>query len=496
MPKVKESASVKLKAFVSKYGENIFSTDGRILFCKICDVRVAAEKKFTIEQHMSREKHKRGLQRLENKSSVNLQQMLLGDTCSTFSPFCEKLCEAFLSADISLHKLNHPKLRTFLEEETGKLIPDPRTLRRTYIARCYDKTLKKIREMIGERNVFVSIDETTDSMGRYVANVIVGVLEAHSPGEQFLLHCEQLDKVNYSTISLVFDHALRILWPDGIRNSNVLLFITDAAPYMMKAAASLSALYPKMVHVTCLAHALHRVAEEVRANFPEVDKLIGCVKKVFLKAPSRISAFKTEAPEIQLPFSPVLTRWGTWLQACSYYCKNFDVVKKVVDSFDNGESVSIKKAQELLADKEIAGKLSYINTNFGFLPDVITALEKSQVTLVEQLQIVDKVVNDLSRACGKVGDAVSMKMKNCLSKNRGYTTLCSIGRALSGENFSLPDCELNPGDIACFQFAPIVSVEVERSFSIYKSVLADNRQSFLFENLRQVLIVNCNSKLL
>ncbi|KAJ9594052.1 hypothetical protein L9F63_014529, partial [Diploptera punctata] len=81
-------------------------------------------------------------------------QMLLGETCSTFSPFCEKLCETFLSADIPLHKLNHPKLRTFLEEETGKLIPDPRTLRRTYVAR------------------------------------------------------------------LVFDHALRILWPDGIRNSN------------------------------------------------------------------------------------------------------------------------------------------------------------------------------------------------------------------------------------------------------------------------------------
>ncbi|KAJ4437587.1 hypothetical protein ANN_17732 [Periplaneta americana] len=161
-------------------------------------------------------------------------------------------------------------------------------------------------------------------MGRYVANVIVGVLEAHSPGEQFLLHCEQLDEVNYSTISLVFDHALRILWPDGIRNSNALLFITDAATYMMKAAASLNALYPKMVHVTCLAHPLHRVAEEVRPNFPEVDKLIGCVKKVFLKAPSRISAFKTEAPEIQLPFSTVLTRCGTWLQACSYYCKTFE----------------------------------------------------------------------------------------------------------------------------------------------------------------------------
>ena len=69
-----------------------------------------------------------------------------------------------------------------------------------------------------------------------------------------------------------------------------------------------------------------------------------------------------------------------------------------------------------------------------------------------------------------------MKMNKCITKNRGYTTLCSIGRAFSGENFSLADCELNPEDIACFQYAPILSVEVERSFSIYKSVLADNIQ--------------------
>ena len=77
---------------------------------------------------------------------------------------------------------------------------------------------------------------------------------------------------------------------------------------------------------------------------------------------------------------------------------------------------------------------------------------------------------------------LSMKMKKCITKNRGYTTLCSIGRALSGENFSLADSELNPGDIACFQYAPIVSGEVERSFSIYNSVLADNRQSFCLKH--------------
>ena len=63
-------------------------------------------------------------------------------------------------------------------------------------------------------------------------------------------------------------------------------------------------------------------------------------------------------------------------------------MKKVVHSFDNGESVSITKEQELLADKDISSrpKLSYINANFGFLPAAVTSLEKSQATLLEQLQ--------------------------------------------------------------------------------------------------------------
>ena len=64
------------------------------------------------------------------------------------------------------------------------------------------------------------------------------------------------------------------LWLDGIRHRDVLLFVTDAAPYFVKAAKSIMSFYPKMIHMTCLAHALHRVAEEVRGLFLEVDNLV------------------------------------------------------------------------------------------------------------------------------------------------------------------------------------------------------------------------------
>jgi hypothetical protein len=80
---------------------------------------------------------------------------------------------------------------------------------------------------------------------------------------------------------------------------------------MIKAAKALQLLYPKMIHVTCLADALHRLAEEVCGRYPEVEKLIANGKKIFIKSPLRVQKFKEEAPILLLPPQPNVTRWGT-----------------------------------------------------------------------------------------------------------------------------------------------------------------------------------------
>ena len=122
----------------------------------------------------------------------------------------------------------------------------------------------------GDKNkIWVSIDETSDVDGRFAANV-VGTLKHEQPGEIFLLACEVLERANNSSIGVVFDSAMNLRWPYKVQRDNVLLFVSDAAPYMIKAGKTLQLLYPKMIHVTCLAHALHRVAEEVRGSYPEV----------------------------------------------------------------------------------------------------------------------------------------------------------------------------------------------------------------------------------
>lgn len=40
----------------------------------------------------------------------------------------------------------------------------------------------------------------------------------------------------------------------GVDRNKVLLFVTDAAPYMVASAKVMMVLYPKMIHVTCVAH--------------------------------------------------------------------------------------------------------------------------------------------------------------------------------------------------------------------------------------------------
>lgn len=76
MPKIKSSNRSRLLAFIDEFGKDIFSTDGTVLFCKICEVKVAADRKFTVEQHVSRIKHINGLKKkiqMKNKIQVKFK---------------------------------------------------------------------------------------------------------------------------------------------------------------------------------------------------------------------------------------------------------------------------------------------------------------------------------------------------------------------------------------------------------------------------------------
>jgi len=176
-------------------------------------------------------------------------------------------------------------------------------------------------------------------------------------------------KANHTSIAKLLDKALHLLWPQGIKYDNILLFLSDAAPYMVKAGKGIKIMYSKMEHVTCLAHGLHRVAEEVRKCFPKVDQLISNVKKNFLMCPALIQFFREKAPNISLPPQPVLTRWGTWLSAANYYCEHFETLKEIILGLNREDATSIEKDQDLMDDFDLKSDLIYIYSNFGTLSD-------------------------------------------------------------------------------------------------------------------------------
>jgi len=63
---------------------------------------------------------------------------------------------------------------------------------------------------------------------------IIGILNVDETGKIFLIFSCLFEKDNYSTISQIFNKALFTLWPSGIQNSDVLLFLSDAAPYIIR----------------------------------------------------------------------------------------------------------------------------------------------------------------------------------------------------------------------------------------------------------------------
>lgn len=497
MPKEKKTLIHRLRSYVDEFGSNIFTIDSSILFCKICETKVNSDKKFNVLQHLKTDKHLKGINRYKEQTQRK-QQQLMTVNISKKSSFNKDLCEALISANIPLNKLSNPKFRTFLETYTKNEIPCEATLRKGYLDDIYMETMNNIREKISNKTIWVSIDETTDIEGRYIANVIVGTLEEHCAGEIFLLNSDEFDKANHSTICKLFNKSMNILWPGGINYDNVLLFLSDAAPYMVKSGEVLKSFYTKMIHVTCAAHGLHRVAEEIRGQFNTVDKLISSVKKIFRKAPSRLQLFKTEAPNIKLPPEPILTRWGSWINAAVYYCENFRIIRHIIFMLDKNEAISIRDAQHYIVKPGLENNLTYIKSNFIKLTMAIDNLQQQNVPLSKSIKIVEDIKKSFEILSDQNGKAVNKKLHQVLEKNRGLSALIKISNILTGEETSgnldgLPE-DLNNNDLVFFKYAPITSVDVERSFSTYKTILSDKRRSFKFENIRKHLIIQCNSQ--
>ncbi|PSN38001.1 hypothetical protein C0J52_13513 [Blattella germanica] len=186
------------------------------------------------------------------------------------------------------------------------------------------------------------------------------------------------------------------LWPSGTEFEKVLLVVTDQAPYMLSAIKQLKPLFPKLKHVTCLAHALHRVCKSIRNEYNITNEFISALKKILLKAPSRVVAYR-EITGLPLPNFPVITRWGSWIECTAMLCENFDKIKEFVLSLDPADGAAIFKAQELLLPEKIHNLQTelFCVHSYKYLPAAIKLLEEQSLKKEKQWDILTFVREQL-----------------------------------------------------------------------------------------------------
>lgn len=237
-----------------------------------------------------------------------------------------------------------------------------------------------------------------------------------------------------------------MLFVPDVDKSKILLCVTDAAPYMKCAMNGLSSLlYPKMIYLTCIVHGLHRVAEFIREQFDVVNKLIANVKKAFVKAPQRKISFKSMHPNLPYLPQPVVTRWGTWLEAAIYYADYFDEINNFFATLYSKDAKSIRKAKLAIQAPNIKNDLSFIKTNFS----CILQLETAKLPIVDAIEIVDSVYTKLGTIRNRT--EFEQKLDRTIQKNKGFLILKHVSQILAGQNHDQSNefvANMSPHEIA------------------------------------------------
>ena len=301
MPKQAALGKTKVNAFIREFRNEFISTPTDELFCKLCEKVVKHDKRFDVDQHRNGSVHQAKL----TIPTTSRQSFISTPNIPNFN---ETVVKTFLGANISLKKLRHPAIRR-LFIDMGNPLPSESTSRRI----VENITKEEENQMIynfTNKDIFIVIDEAEVDGKKYL-NILGGHVE--NPAHTVALESIILQSApNQTTIVQHIDGCIRKL---PIERKNFVLLLSDSASYMIAAGRALKLLYNNLFHVVCVAHLLHNCAEKFRNKYKNTDLLISSLKAATVKNPSRRNLFH----EIGTPPQPVITRWGTWLDAAVNY---------------------------------------------------------------------------------------------------------------------------------------------------------------------------------
>jgi hypothetical protein len=153
------------------------------------------------------------------------------------------------------------------------------------------------------------------------------------------------------------------------------------------------------------------------------------------------------------------------------------------------DTVAMQKAKKYVDSNTVQAHIAYITSNFKILAESIKQLETMDLPLNNSIQIMEDLKVTLSLASGKVAAILLTKFNEVLNRNPDYLILKEVASVLSGEISQIPiQFGITAANVVNFKFAPCSSCDVERSFSNYKFLLSDKRQSLTSEHMEKILV--------
>ena len=404
MPNPSVSASSRAQEFSS---EGFFVNDNKILMCRYCDKRLEYERKDTLLKHIASETHKIGKSK---KTSMKRQLSVEGSFLQAKkakedkTEFIVETTEAFLSAGISVEKLDHPKMREWL----GKYIkgscdlPSADRIRQHYIPIIGTKKVEELKKIVKHKKLFIMCDETTDKSGNCIFNILFRLLEATDQQGVYLAASAVLDKATGSTCTQSIVDTLNKY---AVEYDNVLGIITDSARYMTLCANTLKGLVgEKLAHIQCWAHKINLVGQIWQNTLDELNTTVAKTKAAFLNTRKRKhlyleflrEKYENDPGKVKHFPMPVQTRWNTWFEAAKYIHEYLDDILEFMEQLgEENSGVKFLKdvSPQFLAVTKIQAQ--FIADNCNRFVNLITFLEGNSYPTAHVLHSKLKVMENM-----------------------------------------------------------------------------------------------------
>jgi len=272
-----------------------------------------------------------------------------------------------------------------------------------------------------------------------------------TPSKSMLYYTSELKvPANHLNIYQEFIKSLNFLFENNINYKNIYLIISDSAYYTNRFVEKLktSKLFSNILHVKCVAYKLHILCEKIRILCPKTYDYLSNFKKFF--KPLKVKNSYKAITKLPLPPKIVKTRWGSFINTSYFHYQNFTKIKKFINNKNlNICNTYITRIKNNINCKAFKKELILIN-KYKFLSSYIKSLENPKISTLDAYELIEKTK---SQTTNKI---LKQKLNNLFDIQNNNDLYILLEKIKSDKDL---------------QFSPIVSSDVERSFSLQNNLL-------------------------